>query len=103
MKENNKLKKFIENTKQRYQKYQKQQQQEYFNKETEYFRQKRLTKYKKVYEEASDSEPKAEEIQYGPDEEKEYVEEGKKETKQSRQKRKNIFEYLNKDVKRNNR
>ena len=80
MKENNELKKYIENIKQRYQQDQKQQQQEYFNREREYFRQKQPKKYKKVvYEGASDSEPEVEEVQYEPEEEK-------KEIKQSPQK-----------------
>ena len=62
VKENNELKKNIENIKQRYQQYQKQQQQEYFNREREYFRQKQPKKYKKlIYEEESNSEPEIEE------------------------------------------
>ena len=59
-------------------------------------------KYKKVvYEEESDSEPEAEESQYIPEEE--HIEQ-EKEQKQQAPKRKNkIFEYLNKDAKRNKR
>ena len=61
-------------------------------------------KYKKVvYEEESDSEAEVEESQYVPVEE--FIEEGKEEeTKQPVPKRKNkIFDYLNKDAKRNKR
>ena len=59
---------------------------------------------KVIYEEESDNEPEIEESQYEPEEEKEDIEEEKKETKQSPQKRKKkIFEYMNKDVKRNKR
>ena len=55
-----------------------------------------------MYEEESDSEPEIEESQFAPEEE--FIEEEKEEekTKQSPPKRKNrIFNYLNKDTKRN--
>ena len=55
-----------------------------------------------MYEEESDSEPEIEESQFVPEEE--FIEEEKEEekTKQSLPERKNrIFEYLNKDAKRN--
>ena len=100
---NTELKKYIENIKQRYQTVsKKQQQQEYFDREKEYFRQKQPKKYKKViYKEESDSEPEIEEGQYVHKEEED-IEEEKKEVKQLPQKRKNkIFNYLNKDAKRN--
>ena len=48
VKENTELKEYIENIKQRYQRYQKQQRQEYFDRESEYFRQKQPKKYNKV-------------------------------------------------------
>ena len=56
-----------------------------------------------MYEEESDSEAEVEESQYVPVEE--FIEEGKEEeTKQPVPKRKNkIFDYLNKDAKRNKR
>ena len=54
-----------------------------------------------MYEEESDSKPEIEESQFAPEEE--FIEEEKEEkTKQSPPKRKNrIFDYLNKDAKRN--
>ena len=55
-----------------------------------------------MYEEESDSKPEIEESQFAPEEE--FIEDEKEEekTKQSPPKRKNrIFDYLNKDAKRN--
>ena len=48
VKENNDLKKYVKNIKQRYQKYQKQQQHKYFDKEREYFKQKQPKNIKKL-------------------------------------------------------
>ena len=54
-----------------------------------------------MYEEKTDSEPEIEESQYVPEEEED-IEEQQKEVKQPPQKRNNkIFDYLNKDAKRN--
>ena len=56
-----------------------------------------------MYEEESDSKPEIEENQYVPEEEED-IEEEEKEVKQPPQKRKiKIFDYLNKDAKRNKR
>ena len=55
---------------------------------------------KKIYEQKSDSEPEIEESQYTPEED--LIEEEKEEKKQPALKRANkIFDYLNKDAKRN--
>ena len=55
---------------------------------------------KKIYEQKSDSEPEIEESQYTPEED--LIEEEKEEKKQPALKRTNkIFDYLNKDAKRN--
>ena len=48
VKENNDLKKYVKNIKQRYQKYQKQQQHKYFDKEREYFKQKQPKNIQKL-------------------------------------------------------
>ena len=93
--ENTELKEHAENIKQRYQQKKKQ---EYFDREGEYFRQKQQQKCKKViYEEESDSEFEIEESQYIP-EEKEEIEEPKKEKQIGKN---NIFNSLNNDAKRN--
>ena len=98
-KENIQLKECIINIKQKFKQYQQQQQQ--FLQEKEYF-QRLLKKCKKVvYEEETDSEPETGEGQYVLEDE--FVEQEKKEErKQPQNKRKNkIFDYLNKDTKRN--
>ena len=97
-KENIQLKECIINIKQKFKQYQQQQQ---FLQEKEYF-QRLLKKCKKVvYEEETDSEPETGEGQYVLEDE--FVEQEKKEErKQPQNKRKNkIFDYLNKDTKRN--
>ena len=105
MLENKQLKEYIANVKKRYQKYQHLQQQEQYPGDREYFERKPQKKYKKVvYEEEIDSEPEVEENQYTPEEEFIEEEEKQKEQKQQAPKRKNtIFDYLNKDAKRNKR
>ena len=98
-KENIQLKECIINIKQKFKQYQQQQQQ--FLQKKEYF-QRPQKKYKKiVYEEETDSEPETGEGQYVLEDE--FVEQEKKEEqKQPQNKTKNkIFDYLNKDTKRN--
>ena len=101
VKENKQLKEYILNIKQKFKQYQQQQQQQQFLQEKEYF-QRPQKKYKKiVYEEETDSEPETGEGQYVLEDE--FVEQEKKEEqKQPQNKTKNkIFDYLNKDTKRN--
>ena len=47
VRENQELKKYIENIKVRYQQYQQQQQQKYIDREKEYFRERQPKRYKK--------------------------------------------------------
>ena len=103
VKENKQLEEYILNIKQKFKQYQQQQQQQQFLQEKEYF-QRPQKKYKKiVYEEETDSETETGEGQYVPEDE--FVEQEKKEEqKQPQNKRINkIFDYLNKDTKRNKR
>ena len=65
IRENQELKKYIENIKVRYQQYQQQQQQKYIGREREYFRERQPKRNKKVvYEEEPDSEPEVYENGY---------------------------------------
>ena len=65
VRENQELKKYIENIKVRYQQYQQQQQQKYIDRKKEYFREREPKRYKKfVYEEEPDSEPEVDGNEY---------------------------------------
>ena len=67
----------------------------------QYFRrpQKKYIYKKIVYEEESDSEPEAEESPYIPEEE--HIEQKIEQKQQAPRTKNKIFEYLNKDAKRN--
>ena len=102
LKENKQLKEYIVNIKQRFKQYQQQQQQQEFLQEREYLQKPPPKRYKKVvYEEETDSEYEAVESQYVP-ENKPIEQEKQEERKQPQNKRKNkIFDYLNKNAKKN--
>ena len=71
-----------------------------FKKKENTFGKKHKKNIKKIYEQKSDSEPEIEESQCTPEED--LIEEEKEEKKQPALKRTNkIFDYLNKDAKRN--
>ena len=102
VKENKQLECII-NIKERFKQYQQQQQQQEFVREKEYFQQSPQKRYKKVvYEEETDSELEVEERQYVPEDEP-IDQEEKEEQKQPQKRKKKIFNYLNKDAKRNKR
>ena len=94
IRENQELKKFIENIKIRYQQYQQQQQQKYLDREREYFskeRERQPKRYKKVvYEEEPDSEPEVDENEYLSEEIEENVEKPKLEKKKNNNKKEKI-------------
>ena len=103
-KENKHLKEYLVNIKHRFTQYQQQQQQQELLQDTVYFQRSPPKKYKKVvYKEKTDSKPEAVESQYVP--ENEPIEQEKQEQHKQRQNKiKNkIFEYPNKDTKRNRR
>ena len=103
MKENKQLKEYILGIKQRFQKYQKQQEEQKLLQDTQYFKRPQK-KYKKVvYEEESDSEPEVEESQYVPEEEPIEQEIEQKQEPRAPKRKNRVFEYLNKDAKRNKR
>ena len=71
-----------------------------FKKEENTFGKKHKTNIKKIYEQKNDSEPEIEESQYTPEED--LIEKEKEKKIQPAVKRTNkIFDYLNKDAKRN--
>ena len=100
IRENQELKKYIENIEVRYQQHQQQQQQKYIDKEREYFRERQPKRYKKdVYKEEPDSEPEVDENEYLSEEIEENVEKQKPKKKQQQKRKNNIFEYINNDAK----
>ena len=104
IRENQELKKYIENIEVRYQQHQQQQQQKYIDKEREYFRERQPKRYKKdVYKEEPDSEPEVDENEYLFEEIEENIKKPKPEKKKktAKNRKNNIFEYINNDARKN--
>ena len=99
--ENKELKIYIENIKQRFSQYQQRQQTQFLESQKNYYEEKPQKKSKKVvYKEEPDSEPKLEEEDYSAEEIEEEPE-IKKPRKKTEKRKNNIFDYINKDAKRN--
>ena len=100
--ENKELNAYIQNIKQRFQNYQQQQQTQFLENQKNYYGKREPKRYKKVvYQEEPESEPELEEEEKLEDEIEEEPEIKKK--RSEIRKNNNIFDYINKNAKRNKR